>query len=120
MARYLTAAEMKWQDVEIPMTWADGVEPHDMIAESCMLSTGEGGIYTAMFRMPKGYSFDMHLHATCVQSVVLQGQLQLETKQDGPRVFNAGECYIIEPDEPHVETALEDSVVLITVPRGPT
>ncbi len=117
MARYVTKAEMDWQDYAIPMTWGPDVDPHDMVAQRCLVWEGQYGMYSALFRMPKGGAFDQHTHQTWLQTVVLEGQLKVETDKDGTRFINPGECYIIEPDEPHTESAVEDSLVLITRPE---
>ena len=49
--------------------------------------------------------------------MVLEGQLKVETEKDGTRFVQAAECYIIELNEPHIKSAVEDSVVLITKPE---
>ncbi len=106
---------MDWQNYSIPMNWDATVEAHEMISQRCLVWEGKYGMYSALFRMPKGGTFDKHTHPNWIQTVVLEGQLKVETEEDGTHFVRAGECYIIESDEPHIESAVEDSVVLITM-----
>ena len=117
MAKYITKSDMDWQEYSIPMRWESHVEDHEMVAQRCLVWEGKYNLYSALFRMPKGATFDEHTHSNWIQTVVLEGQLKVETEKDGKRLIRAGECYIIEPDEPHIESAVEDSVVLITKPE---
>ena len=118
MAKYITHSEMDWHDYSIPMSWGPDVEEHDMVAQRCLVWEGKYNLYSALFRMPKGGTFDEHTHPNWIQTVVLEGQLKVETKKDGTHLIGPGECYIIEPDEPHIESAVEDTLVLITKPEG--
>ncbi len=117
MGIYITKSEMKWQDFSIPMTWDATVEAHEMIAQRCLVWEGKHGLYSALFRMPKGGTFAKHTHPSWIQTVVLDGQLKVETEKDGTRFVRSGECYIIEPGEVHTESSVEDSLVLITQPE---
>ena len=117
MAKYITKSEMKWQDYSIPMNWDASVEAHEMISQRCLVWEGKYNLYSALFRMPKGGTFDKHTHPNWIQTVVLEGQLKVETEKDGTRFVRAGECYIIEPGEVHSESTVEDSLILITKPE---
>ena len=120
MAKFLTAAEMDWQKYSIPMTSGTNqgnpnVEAPEIVLERCVLWEGKYNLFSSIFRVPKGgLPSSKHRHGW-VQALVLEGQLKVETENDGVRFVRAGECYIIESDEPHIESAVEDSVVLITM-----
>jgi mannose-6-phosphate isomerase-like protein (cupin superfamily) len=49
-----------------------------------------------------------------VQVAVMEGEMQIETAQDGMVRIAAGGCYFVEPGETHKETAVQDSLVLVT------
>ncbi len=76
----------------------------------------EGGfdIRSAFFRMPKGMSIPRHTHPKWVQVMVVEGEIEIEADEDALVNVSAGGCYFVEPGDTHTETALVDSLVLVT------
>jgi mannose-6-phosphate isomerase-like protein (cupin superfamily) len=46
--------------------------------------------------------------------MVLEGEIKVETEQDGVVTISAGGCYFVEPSDSHTETAVIDTLVLVT------
>lgn len=75
---------------------------------------GDHGVESAFFRLGKGQSIPTHIHHLWVQVMVIDGCLHVD--QDGAAPFDAraGSVYFLDPGHRHVETAVEDSLVLVT------
>ncbi|MFT7572874.1 MAG: quercetin dioxygenase-like cupin family protein [Paracoccaceae bacterium] len=69
---------------------------------------------SAFFRMPEGMSVPPHTHPKWVQVMVLEGVMEVESEDDGAVRIEAGGCYFVEAGDTHSETAIEDSMVLVT------
>jgi len=76
----------------------------------------EGGYDTrsAFFRMSKGMNIPIHTHPKWVQVMVLEGTMEVETDEDGKVRIESGGCYFVEAGDTHMETAIEDSLLLVT------
>ena len=79
---------------------------------------GDYDVSSAFFKMDAGVSLGRHMHAKWVQVVVLKGEVKVE--QEGTETFIAGpeSVYFVHPGSTHVETAVTDSLVLITQGRS--
>ena len=75
---------------------------------------GDYDTRSAFFRMPKGMSIPEHTHPKWVQVMVVEGAIEVETAEDGKVRIEAGGCYFVEAGDTHMETAIEDSLVLVT------
>ena len=75
---------------------------------------GDYDTRSAFFRMPKGMSVPLHTHPKWVQVMVVEGVMEVETDDDGTVRIEAGGCYFVEPGDTHIETALLDTLVLVT------
>lgn len=74
---------------------------------------GAHHVRSAFFRMSRGDVIRDHEHRRWVQVMVVAGAI--EVSQANQRVTaRAGEVYFLDPGHPHVETALEDSLLLVT------
>ena len=69
---------------------------------------------SAFFRMPKGMSIPMHTHPKWVQVMVLEGEMKIQTDEEGQVLISEGGCYFVEPGDTHMETAVVDTLVLVT------
>ena len=69
------------------------------------------GLSTRVFRMPKGMVISQHRHDVFVQVAVLSGRMHID---EGDRTMGPGDVYFIHPGQTHVETALEDTEVMVT------
>ena len=75
---------------------------------------GDYEMRSAFFRMPAGMQIPQHTHPLWVQVMVLEGEIEVASEGDGKVSIAAGGCYFVEPGDTHVETALVDSLVLVT------
>ena len=105
MSRYFPKEELTWKDAQ--------VRGGTVMKKSVVW---EGGFDTrsAFFRMPKGMNIPVHTHPKWVQVMVVEGEIEVQTAEDGKVRIQAGGCYFVEPGDTHVETAIEDSLVLVT------
>ena len=46
--------------------------------------------------------------------MVLEGEMEIKSEQDGTVRIAAERCYFVESGDSHIETALKDSLVLVT------
>ena len=75
---------------------------------------GDYDTRSAFFRMPNGMTIPRHTHPKWVQVMVLEGEIEVETDEDGKVRIEAGGCYFVEAGDTHMETAIEDSLLLVT------
>ena len=105
MAHYYPKEKLSWTKASV----RGGVD-----MEKSVIWEGDFDVRSAFFHMPKGMSIPKHTHPKWVQVMVLEGEMEVETEQDGVVSITAGGCYFVEPGESHVETAAEDTLVLVT------
>lgn len=67
------------------------------------------------YRMSKGLQFKAHRHKGWLLITILKGRLEVKTLGHEDEIFEPGDTYLVEPDQCHTETALEDgTIVLVT------
>lgn len=95
--------DMQFQDCDI----------YGTVLQKSPVFEGAHDVRSAFFRMRRGDVIHAHVHRKWVQVVVLDGEVQVT---QGARAFSAraGEVYFLDPGHPHVETALADSLLLVT------
>ena len=64
--------------------------------------------------MREGMTIPKHTHPNWVQVMVLEGEIEVETELDGTICIAAGGCYFVEPGDSHKETAVVETLVLVT------
>ena len=96
------------------LSWLESAVRGGTVMKKSNIREGNFDIRSAYFRMPKGMVIPSHTHSKWVQVVVLEGQMQIQTEDDGIVAVAAGGSYFVEPDETHIETAMEDTLVLVT------
>ena len=74
---------------------------------------GDYGVRSAYVRMKRGDVIKSHRHRKWVQVMVVSGELHVV---QGDQDFRAkpGEVYFLDPGHEHVETAVDDTLVLVT------
>ena len=82
--------------------------------EKSVVWEGDFGMSSAFFRMPKGMCIPQHTHPMWVQVMVVDGEIEVESESDGKVSISSGGCYFVEPGDTHTETAVVDSIVLVT------
>ncbi len=104
MTRYLQSDELQWTDVDV----------FGATMSKASVFEGNYDVRSGFFRMPAGCAVPPHHHEKWVQVVVLEGSMRIEQKGEPDREVAAGSCYFVEAGETHVETAVEDTLVLVT------
>lgn len=105
MSRYFLKEKLSW--VQAPVRGGP-------VMDKSIIWEGNFGVRSAFFRMPEGMSIPKHTHPKWVQVMVLDGELEVETEQEGIVRIAAGGCYFVEPGDSHKETAVRDTLVLVT------
>ena len=104
---------------DVPYTFADieGGGRYGAVRLTFANTDAVGGV--GKYKSSKGVQFTRHTHTDWVVVTVLSGRVEV-TRQDGAdrRVFDAGDTYLVEPGETHVETSLEEDTVVVVV-NGP-
>jgi len=77
------------------------------------ITDGEHGVRASMLRIPASYQYAMHEHVDWAQIVVMEGRIRIETADGTIHVVEAGGTYFVPPGERHVETMLEDCLVIV-------
>lgn len=75
---------------------------------------GDHDVRSAFFKMKQGDSISVHEHRKWVQVAVLSGSLRVEQGNTPSFIARPRDVYFLDPGHPHTETALEDSLVLVT------
>ncbi len=104
MSRYFLKNQLTWTQTKV----------RNKAIEKCSIWVGSLEVQSGFYCMPKGMSIPEHTHSSWVQVVVLEGEMQVETKEDGKISITAGGCYFVEPGDTHRETAVQDTLVLVT------
>lgn len=82
--------------------------------EKSVIWEGDFDLRSALFRLPAGMSIPTHTHPKWVQVMVLEGKMEIESEADGTVCIGAGGCYFVEPGDTHKESAVQDTLVLVT------
>ena len=75
---------------------------------------GDYGVRSAFYEMPAGLRIPPHHHSKWVQVTVLKGRMRVEQDGKPERLVGAGGVYFVLADESHVETAIDDTLLLVT------
>ena len=100
MTKYVSTEERNWFSASI----------RGMEMKGSTLWNDSHDVSTLIYRMPKGLQIPLHKHEVWVQVVVLSGKLHVSI---GDRTLGPGGFYFVEPGDSHVETALEDTEILV-------
>lgn len=96
------------------LSWAKAPVRGGTVMDKSIVWEGDHDVRSALFRMPAGMAIPMHTHPKWVQVMVLEGAMEIETEQDGTVRIAAGGCYFVEPGDSHKETAVKNTLVLVT------
>ena len=105
MSKYFPKEGLSWEQTTV----RGGTE-----MERSIVWEGEYDVRSGFYRMPKGMSIPEHTHPRWVQVMVVEGAIEVETAESGTIRIDAGGCYFVEEGDTHRETAVEDSLVLVT------
>jgi quercetin dioxygenase-like cupin family protein len=105
MSKYFQKDELEWQQAP--------VRGGTVMARSTVWE-GDYDTRSAFFKLPKGMCIPSHTHPKWVQVMVVEGEMEIESEEDGKVQVCAGGCYFIEAGDTHRETATTDTLVLVT------
>jgi quercetin dioxygenase-like cupin family protein len=105
MSRYFPKENQLW--VQAPVRGGT-------IMSKSVIWEGRFGVRSALFRMPSGMQIPIHTHPGWVQVMVLEGEMEISGEEGEKDIIPAGGCYFVEPGDTHIETALLDTLVLVT------
>jgi quercetin dioxygenase-like cupin family protein len=97
-------AELSWSDVDV----------RGATMAKASVFEGDYDVRSAFFRMPAGCAVPPHDHSKWVQVMVLEGRMRVEQDGEPTQEVAAGGCYFVGAGETHSETAVEDTLVLVT------
>ncbi len=103
MAKYVNVKDQVWK----------GIDVRGVMMEACRLWEGKYDVRSGIFRMPKGMRVPMHHHPYWVQVLVMSGKMEVKEAAGETHTIEAGGYYFVEPGETHVETAIEDTLLLV-------
>ena len=72
------------------------------------------GLASAFFRMAAGCTIESHTHTKWVQVMVLDGCMRVTQENAVPFQAPSGSVYFVNPGFAHVETAMVDTLLLVT------
>jgi len=101
--KYVTLQDQTWQSADV----------RGVLLETCSLWEGKYNVRAVFLRAPKGLQTPPHHHAYWVSILVISGKLHVEAVGAEAHTVAASEYYFVEPGETHVETALEDTLLLV-------
>jgi len=96
------------------LVWTDAPVRGGTVMNKSVVWEGKFGLRSAFFRMPLGMAIPKHTHPDWVQVMVVEGEIEVDSEQDGKHSVAAGGCYFVEPGDTHIEVAVIDSLVLVT------
>ncbi|TFL15633.1 hypothetical protein CSC67_02605 [Pusillimonas caeni] len=102
--RHIDSSDARYEPVNV----------HGSIMQKAVIFEGNYDVRSGFYRLEKGHVIRRHIHTKWVQVMVVKGCMKVE--QDGSGVIEAksGSVYFLDPHHPHTETALEETVVLVT------
>ncbi|MFJ3776319.1 cupin domain-containing protein [Streptomyces sp. NPDC090075] len=102
--RHVSLDTLNWKRIDV----------HGTVMDKATIFEGAYEVRSAFFRMAEGQVIENHTHTKWVQVAVLQGSMLVQ--QDGSEDLEAqaGSAYFLDPHHPHVETALTETVLLVT------
>ena len=80
--------------------------------DRCKLWYDGHGVSFSLVKMPANYELSLHRHETWVTVFVVDGCLKVESG-DEERKCGPGDFYFVTPGEEHVETSMDETLVLI-------
>src|SRR5262245_49022189 len=108
MTKYVTATDQRWEATEV----------RGVAMQKCPLWSGKHQVRSTLYRMRKGTQLASHYHGSWVQVFIISGQMQVEAVGSEAHTIAAGGYYFVEPGETHVETALEETQLLVVAHEG--
>ena len=105
MSRYFPKEQLSWEQAPV----RGGI-----VIDKSVVWEGDYDTRSAFFRIPEGMTIPRHTHPKWVQVIVVEGEVEVETDEDGKVRIEAGGCYFVEAGDTHMETAIENSLVLVT------
>lgn len=96
--------ELHWQRVDV----------YGAAMDKAVVFEGAHDVRSAFFRMAAGCTIESHTHTKWVQVMVLDGCMRVTQENADPFEARSGSVYFVNPGFAHVETAVVDSLLLVT------
>lgn len=80
--------------------------------ERCKMWYDGEGVSASLVKMPPNHKLSMHRHETWVNVFIVSGSMTWEAGGE-KRMLGAGDYYFVKPGEEHIETSVEETLVLI-------
>ncbi|MFZ9951284.1 MAG: cupin domain-containing protein [Vulcanococcus sp.] len=104
MTQFLPTHAQQWQPIDV----------RGVPIEACRLWEGDHNVEAGLYRLPQGLTIPCHRHLHWCQVFVVRGVMQVLVDGEDPHTIDAGGYYFVEPGDTHTETALTDSLLLVT------
>ena len=105
MSRYFSKEHLSWEQATVR---------GGTVMDKSVVWEGDYDTRSAFFRMSKGTNIPRHTHPRWVQVMVVEGTMEVDSDEDGKVRIAAGGCYFVEAGDTHMETAIEESLLLVT------
>ena len=102
MAKFTQVHERKWV--------AEPVVGHDI--ERCKMWYDGQSVSASLVRMAANNRLSLHRHDTWVQVFMVSGNMRWESGGE-QRTVGPGDYYFVSPGEEHIETSIDECVVLV-------
>lgn len=102
--QHLSLSSLKWNRLDV----------HGTEMDKAVIFEGDYDVRSAFFRMQAGQVITRHTHTKWVQVAVLKGCMRVEQEGSEDIEANVGSVYFVNPHYPHTETALIETIVLVT------
>ena len=105
MSQYFPKSELSWSKAPV----RGGLD-----MDKSVIWEGDFDVRSAYFHMPEGMTLPKHTHPKWVQVVVIEGEMEVRSEQDGIVTITTGGCYFVQPGDSHIEKAVTNTIVLVT------
>jgi len=102
--QHLSFSTLKWHRLDV----------HGTEMDKAVLFEGGHDVRSAFYRMQPGQIIKRHTHTKWVQVAVFQGCMRVEQEGSEDIQADVGTVYFVNPHYPHVETALVETIILVT------
>lgn len=104
MTRYVPTHAQQWQPIDV----------RGIAMQACRLWEGDHNVESGLYRLPQGLTIPRHHHPYWCQVFVVSGEMRVQAEGHEAHCIDAGGYYFVEPGDTHTETAVVDTLLLVT------